>query len=166
MLHAAPRATRGEDWGLWRPREWRVGEGGVIFRSAGGIEWLRVSRAREVRATRAVVSPLTIVPAMACIGSSRLCAHVERLCQFGHFAQLRRKVSTTTCVKSRPLIISRTDDAQLLHCQVRLFKLSHAPDVTRVASSRRPTTRRTRHDRENALSHSIFRDFRRDYHRP
>ncbi|XP_011159100.1 all trans-polyprenyl-diphosphate synthase PDSS1 [Solenopsis invicta] len=54
---------------------------------------------------------------MACIGSSRLCAHVERLCQFGHFAQLRRKVSTTTCVKSRPPIISRTDGAQLLHCQ-------------------------------------------------
>ncbi|XP_011694039.1 PREDICTED: decaprenyl-diphosphate synthase subunit 1 [Wasmannia auropunctata] len=54
---------------------------------------------------------------MACIGSSRLCARVERLCQFGHFAQLRRKVSTTTCVKSRPVIPARTDGALLQHCQ-------------------------------------------------
>ncbi|XP_015588460.1 decaprenyl-diphosphate synthase subunit 1 [Cephus cinctus] len=37
---------------------------------------------------------------MACVGSSRLCARVEKLCQFGQFAQFRRKVSTT-CVKFR-----------------------------------------------------------------
>ncbi|KAG5317783.1 DPS1 synthase, partial [Pseudoatta argentina] len=54
---------------------------------------------------------------MACIGSSRLCAHVERLCQFGHFAQLRRKVSTTTCVKSRSVLSSRTSGTLLQHYQ-------------------------------------------------
>ncbi|XP_036143306.1 decaprenyl-diphosphate synthase subunit 1 [Monomorium pharaonis] len=55
---------------------------------------------------------------MACIGSSRLCARVERLCQFGHFAQLRRRVSTTACVKSRPVITRMTGDTSLLqHCQ-------------------------------------------------
>ncbi|XP_018051649.1 PREDICTED: decaprenyl-diphosphate synthase subunit 1 [Atta colombica] len=54
---------------------------------------------------------------MACIGSSRLCAHVERLCQFGHFAQLRRKVSTTTCVKSRSVLSSRTSGTLLQNCQ-------------------------------------------------
>ncbi|KAG5325912.1 DPS1 synthase, partial [Acromyrmex heyeri] len=62
-------------------------------------------------------SPLTIVLAMASIGSSRLCAHVERLCQFGHFAQLRRKVSTTTCVKSRSVLSSRTSGTLLQHYQ-------------------------------------------------
>ncbi|XP_012216105.1 all trans-polyprenyl-diphosphate synthase PDSS1 [Linepithema humile] len=53
---------------------------------------------------------------MACIGSSRLCAHVEKLCQYGHFTQLRRKVSTTTCAKSRP-VDSRPSGALLKHCQ-------------------------------------------------
>lgn len=60
---------------------------------------------------------LTTVFAMACIGSSRLCARAEKLCQFGHFAQLRRKVSTT-CVKSRPRIDQQTSTL-IQHCQVR-----------------------------------------------
>jgi len=123
------------------------------------------------------VSPLTIVLAMACIGSSRLCARVERLCQFGHFAQLRRKVSTTTCVKSRPVISARTAGALLQHCQVRcrgealpafstpprLSPVSNCPAFpipARSASPRRSTIRPVRRARENALSHSIFRDFR------
>lgn len=59
---------------------------------------------------------LTIVFAMACIGSSRLCARVEKLCQFGHFGQLRRKVSTT-CVKSRPGA-ARASNMLFQHCQV------------------------------------------------
>ncbi|XP_012283253.1 decaprenyl-diphosphate synthase subunit 1 isoform X1 [Orussus abietinus] len=33
---------------------------------------------------------------MACIGSGRLCARMEKLCQFGHFGQFRRKVSTSS----------------------------------------------------------------------
>ncbi|XP_071629765.1 all trans-polyprenyl-diphosphate synthase PDSS1 [Temnothorax longispinosus] len=54
---------------------------------------------------------------MACIGSSRLCARVERLCQYGHFAQLRRRVSTTACVKSRPATTRATGGALLQPCQ-------------------------------------------------
>ncbi|XP_066581663.1 all trans-polyprenyl-diphosphate synthase PDSS1 [Prorops nasuta] len=54
---------------------------------------------------------------MACIGSSRLCARAEKLCQFGHFAQLRRKVSTT-CTKSRPEIPTSTSTL-VQHCQKR-----------------------------------------------
>lgn len=73
-----------------------------------GIKGTRKSTSRVTR--------LTTVFAMACIGSSRLCARAEKLCQFGHFAQLRRKVSTT-CVKSRPRIEHPTS-ALVQHCQV------------------------------------------------
>ena len=60
---------------------------------------------------------LTRVCAMACTESSRLCARVERLCQFGHFVQLRRRVSTTACVKSRPATTRATGCALLQPCQ-------------------------------------------------
>lgn len=70
----------------------------------------------QARTAPAATSPFTIVPAMASIGSSRLCAHAEKLCQYGHFTQLRRKVSTTTCAKSRP-VVSRTSAALFQHCQ-------------------------------------------------
>lgn len=76
----------------------------------------------QARTAPAATSPFTIVPAMASIGSSRLCAHAEKLCQYGHFTQLRRKVSTTTCAKSRP-VVSRTSAALFQHCQVRLISL-------------------------------------------
>ncbi|XP_011633789.1 decaprenyl-diphosphate synthase subunit 1 [Pogonomyrmex barbatus] len=71
---------------------------------------------------------------MACIGSSRLCAHVERLCQFGHFAQLRRKVSTTTCVKSRP-VNPRTSNALLPHCQNKTNTRDSRIDLARATST-------------------------------
>ncbi|KAH0952497.1 hypothetical protein HN011_001017 [Eciton burchellii] len=72
---------------------------GDDFRSVGGIE-RAVERDSDYLVSR----------------SSRLCAHVEKLCQFRHFTQLRRKVSTTTCVKSRP-VVSRTNDALFQRCQ-------------------------------------------------
>ncbi|KAG5312130.1 DPS1 synthase, partial [Acromyrmex insinuator] len=80
-------------------------------------------------------SPLTIVLAMACIGSSRLCAHVERLCQFGHFAQLRRKVSTTTCVKSRSVLSSRTSGTLLQHYQNKMNSRDSRLDLVRATST-------------------------------
>lgn len=87
---------------------------GVIFRSAlVGSERVINSDLELFRQRR---SALTIVSAMASIGSGRLCAHAEKLCQYGHFTQLRRKVSTT-CAKSRPAV-SRTSGALFQHCQV------------------------------------------------
>lgn len=76
---------------------------------------------------------------MACIGSSRLCAHVEKLCQFGHFTQLRRKVSTTTCAKSRP-VLSRTSGALLQRCQVRKFTVNSYPLFLDLAEGLRLNT--------------------------
>lgn len=158
-----PRAVgTGRRWKVLRGAEWGVCDFSKCW-------WDRVDgEPREVRATRPVVSPFTIVFAMACIGSSRLCVRVERLCQFGHFAQLRRKVSTMTCVKSRP-VISRTGDALLQHCQVRYHEAgfctrSNCPaplTLIRSASPRWPMIRRARRAWENTRFHSIFRDFPR-----
>lgn len=95
------------------------GERGVIFQCVGGVVRIVSKEARTSdRAAQRAASPFTTVLAMACIGSSRLCAHVEKLCQYGHFTQLRRKVSTTTCAKSRS-VDSRLSGALLKHCQVR-----------------------------------------------
>ncbi|XP_046410678.1 all trans-polyprenyl-diphosphate synthase PDSS1 isoform X1 [Neodiprion pinetum] len=52
---------------------------------------------------------------MACIGSGRLCARVEKLCQFGHFTQVRRKVSTA-CVRFRQ-DIPQSGSTLVQHCQ-------------------------------------------------
>ncbi|RLU21586.1 hypothetical protein DMN91_005959 [Ooceraea biroi] len=71
---------------------------------------------------------------MACIGSGRLCAHVEKLCQFGHFTQLRRKVSTTTCVKSRP-VISRTSGTLLQRCQNKTNTQDSRINLARATST-------------------------------
>lgn len=53
---------------------------------------------------------------MACIGSSRLCARAEKLCQFGHFSEIRKKLSTTF-VKSR-VEIERAIIPTVKQCQV------------------------------------------------
>ncbi|XP_043601902.1 all trans-polyprenyl-diphosphate synthase PDSS1 [Bombus pyrosoma] len=70
---------------------------------------------------------------MACIGSSRLCARAEKLCQFRHLAQLRRKVSTT-CVKSRPRIEHPTSTL-VQHCQSRTSTRDCRTNVARMMSS-------------------------------
>ncbi|KAG7190890.1 hypothetical protein KM043_006951 [Ampulex compressa] len=70
---------------------------------------------------------------MACIGSSRFCARAEKLCQFGHFAQFRRKVSTT-CVKSRPGIGQPTD-ILVQHCQSRTNMRENKTGVAKMMSS-------------------------------
>lgn len=111
------------------------------------------------------MSPLTIVRAMACIGSSRLCARVERLCQFGHFAQLRRRVSTATCVKSRPAV-TRAAGAFLQHCQVRSgreLRFAARQPRSNCPASRRPDGRRDRSaatcPRKRAVSFNFPRFF-------
>lgn len=98
--------------------EW--GRGRSFSKCVGGIgagDQLGLLRQRR--------SPLTIVSTMASIGSGRLCAHAEKLCQYGHFTQLR-KVSTTTCAKSRPAV-SRTSGALFQHCQVCFSRLRTLP---------------------------------------
>ncbi|XP_071866039.1 decaprenyl diphosphate synthase subunit 1 qless [Bombus fervidus] len=70
---------------------------------------------------------------MACIGSSRLCARAEKLCQFRHLTQLRRKVSTT-CVKSRPRIENPTSTL-VQHCQSRTSTRDCRTNVARMMSS-------------------------------
>ncbi|XP_014467722.1 PREDICTED: decaprenyl-diphosphate synthase subunit 1 [Dinoponera quadriceps] len=82
-------------------------------------------------------SPLTTVLAMACIASGRLCARAEKLCQFGHFAQLRREVTTTTCAKSR-LAVGRTCGALLQRCQSK----ANTPDC-RIGLARATSTMQT-----------------------
>jgi hypothetical protein len=42
---------------------------------------------------------LTTVWTMACIGSGRLCARVEKWCHLGHSIQVRRKTSTYVRIK-------------------------------------------------------------------
>ncbi|XP_043496117.1 all trans-polyprenyl-diphosphate synthase PDSS1 [Polistes fuscatus] len=54
---------------------------------------------------------------MACIGSSRLCARAEKLCQFGHLSQIRKKLSTTF-TKSRAEI-ERVLTSNVQQCQNR-----------------------------------------------
>lgn len=61
---------------------------------------------------------VTIVLAMACIGSSRLCARVqEKLCQWGQLPQFRRRASS--CVRTKfgfqPLVRNLVQDTQVRH---------------------------------------------------
>ncbi|XP_043482436.1 all trans-polyprenyl-diphosphate synthase PDSS1 [Leptopilina heterotoma] len=70
---------------------------------------------------------------MACIGSTRFCARAEKLCQFGHFAQFRRKVSTA-CVKFRQVVEQPTSPL-LQHCQKQSCSRSHRFGVARAMSS-------------------------------
>lgn len=96
----------------------KVGGGAILKCRRWGLGNSKVSTSRVTR--------LTTVFAMACTGSSRLYARAEKLCQFGHFAQLRRKLSTT-CVKSRSSIEQPTSTF-IQHCQV--FSCSFAMSAT------------------------------------
>lgn len=70
---------------------------------------------------------------MACIGSSRFCARAEKLCQFKHFAQLRKKISTT-CVKSGTIIKHSTNNF-VQHCQNRTSTRDSKTNIARMMSS-------------------------------
>ncbi|XP_032666618.1 decaprenyl-diphosphate synthase subunit 1 [Odontomachus brunneus] len=74
---------------------------------------------------------------MACIASGRLCARAEKLCQFRHFAQLRREVTTSTCAKSQPAV-SQTCGTLLQRCQSK----TNTPDC-RIGLVRATSTMQT-----------------------
>ncbi|XP_047358718.1 all trans-polyprenyl-diphosphate synthase PDSS1 [Vespa velutina] len=70
---------------------------------------------------------------MACIGSSRLCARAEKLCQFGHFSEIRKKLSTTF-TKSR-VEIERAISPTEKQCQNRKTTESCRIGIARAMSS-------------------------------
>ncbi|XP_069681823.1 all trans-polyprenyl-diphosphate synthase PDSS1 [Periplaneta americana] len=60
---------------------------------------------------------LTTVWTMACIGSGRLCARVEKWCQLGHSIQARRKAST--CVRIKHFDVQPVTRTLVQSCQSR-----------------------------------------------